>query len=112
MVSLTGDGATGRQVALLRCGACNANRWRLDGVEVDKATALGALNATYAPAAPARRSPRRRTESAPAAVSPQVVEVAAVEVTVTAAAAPGERPADLQAALSELLAGWTVLGSS
>jgi len=84
VVALTRDDGSKSLVELLRCSACGQSGWRLDGVEVDKAEALGALNAAFAPATPAARRPRK------------------------AAAEPAaERPTDL----SDLLAGWQVLGA-
>ncbi len=80
-----GDTAPSR-VELVRCGACGRSSWRLDGLDVGKAAALGALSAAFARAQPARTVPPVRERRQPATVSP----------------APQ---------LSDLLAGWQVLGS-
>ena len=110
--AITLTAGTRRQVELLRCAACGASRWRLDGTEVDKDTALGALNAVFASPTPARRPARRRPEPTAEVSRPAVVEVPGVEPVAAAEPIPAQRPADLPAALSELLAGWTVLGAS
>lgn len=83
VVALTRDDAAKNVVELVRCSACGLSGWRLDGIDVDQAEALGALTAAYAPSTPHRRA--RRTPAAPAP----------------------DRPAEL----SELLAGWQVLGA-
>jgi hypothetical protein len=76
-------------VELVRCSGCGQSRWRLQGRQVDKSVALGALSAVYAPGATAR-APRR----------PRPPRVAAAP----AAAAPPP-------ALAQLLAGWQVHGT-
>lgn len=79
-------------VELVRCSACGVSGWRLDGGEVEKSVALGALSQAFAPAMPARRAPRVRP----------------VATTQTATTPPVRNDADL----GELLAGWQVLGTS
>ena len=83
VVALTRDDGSRSLVELVRCSACGQSGWRLDGVEVEKTEALGALNAVFAPAAPRRQA--RRTQPPRAT----------------------DRPEDL----STLLAGWQVLGT-
>lgn len=95
VVALTQDGAGSRLVELVRCGECGLSGWRLDGAPVDKPTALGALTAAFAPAAPATRAASR---SASPARRP-----------VRRCSAP---PPDDRAELAALLAGWQVLGSA
>lgn len=102
VVALTQDGASSRLVELVRCGECGLSGWRLDGVEVDKQTALGALTAAFAPVVPAARPDRAASQAASAAASP-----AAGPVRRCGAPPPNDRPE-----LAALLAGWQVLGSA
>jgi hypothetical protein len=83
VVALTGDSS----VELVRCGSCGLSTWRLDGREVPKAEALGAISKAFAPATPHRRVPPVRTR--------------------TAATPPPAAPE-----LGDLLAGWQVLGEN
>jgi hypothetical protein len=93
VVSLTRDEAPTSLVELVRCSACGVSAWRLDGTEVDKARALGALSAAFAPRAPAPRPVRVRPAPTP---SPEATK-----------AAPAPEPG-----LAELLAGWSVFGTT
>lgn len=92
VVALTRDDAPRSRVELVRCGGCGQSSWRLDGRQVPKEQALGELSAAYAPATPARKATTVRSRSKPAQV------------------APAQAPAP-PAELSDLLAGWQVLGS-
>lgn len=86
VVSLTGDDPARSAVELVRCSACGTSSWRLDGREVDKDGALGALSRAFAPATPhARATPVRQR--------------------------PATRVAPAPSDMSDLLAGWQVLGS-
>jgi hypothetical protein len=101
VVALTSDGAGGNSVELVRCTVCAVSTWRLDGQEVDKRRALGALSAAFAPAVP--RPPR-----------PAVNRVTRPRVP-----APAPEPMDgapnnsapNNSDLAALLSGWRVLGS-
>lgn len=84
VVALTQDDGAKSLVELVRCSACGQSSWRLNGQDVPKEQALGALTAAFAPATPATRATRVRDRD------PEVRE---------------------DRALSELLAGWQVLGS-
>ncbi|MBK5308324.1 MAG: hypothetical protein JJD92_16715 [Frankiaceae bacterium] len=94
VVSLTRDDSPGSVVELVRCSACGASTWLLDGQAVDKDRALGALSATFARRETGPR-PRSRTAPTPTAAP--------------SSAAPG--PAAAEPDLAELLAGWSVLGA-
>jgi hypothetical protein len=86
VVALSG-GDEHSAVQLVRCAGCGLSTWVLDGVEVDKSDALGALSKAFAPAAPhPRHVPVRHRAAAPAAPPPPQDE------------------------LSGLLAGWQVHG--
>jgi hypothetical protein len=105
IVSLTQDGGTRRRVDLVRCGSCGLSGWRLDGEEVAKAEALGALTAVFAPATPRRH---RRDHAPGQPIDSPTVSTAPQPVGPPAAVAEPDRSVPL----SELLAGWQVLGSS
>jgi hypothetical protein len=98
-------------VELVRCTACGRNTWRLDGQDVDKGRALGALSAAFAPAVP--RPPRptaRRVAPAPvpaAVAEPAYSEPIKAEPIATEPIKTGPGNGELAA----LLSGWRVLGS-
>jgi hypothetical protein len=86
VVALSDDGPSRSAVELVRCSDCGTSSWLLDGREVDKAEALGALSRVFAPATPHPKHTPVRQRPARAAAEPQKD-------------------------LSTLLAGWQVLGS-
>jgi hypothetical protein len=106
VVSLTNDGAGGSRVELVRCTVCAVSTWRLDGHEVDKRQALGALSAAFAPAVP--RPPRpavsRVIPAQPPATAPEPLDSASPD------SAPTES-APSSSELAALLSGWRVLGN-
>jgi hypothetical protein len=110
VVALTSDGGGG-SVELVRCTACGRNTWRLDGQDVDKGRALGALSAAFAPAVPRPPRPTARQVAAapvPAAVAePALREPMKAEPIATEPLKPGPSNGELAA----LLSGWRVLGS-
>ncbi|MCW2572854.1 MAG: hypothetical protein JWO88_2912 [Frankiales bacterium] len=99
-MALTSDAAGGSRVELVRCTACGRNTWRLDGQDVDKGRALGALSAAFAPAVP--RPPRRSAGPLTAATVPAAVTEPADPGPVNTGPSNGE--------LAALLSGWHVLG--
>jgi hypothetical protein len=112
VVALTRDDGDRALVELVRCSACGLNTWRLDGTEVAKADALGALSRVFAPAGPrpAARVRRPGAGHRPAAAAPRRTAAAfspdataPTGLTGAAVAAPRE--------LADLLAGWQVLGA-
>lgn len=92
VVALTSDAGARGLVELIRCRTCGLSSWRLDGAEVDKPAALGALSRAYAPSAPHRRA-GAHAQRPRGAASP-----------------PATDPARSSGQLAELLAGWQVLG--
>ncbi|GAC1609318.1 MAG: hypothetical protein NVS3B26_09950 [Mycobacteriales bacterium] len=97
IVALTRDDSGQSRVDLVRCSACGVSGWLLDGAQVSKEDALGAISAAYSratgttvpSAAPARRP-------APA---------------IARRTAQPRHTATPSAELSDLLEGWQVLGS-
>jgi hypothetical protein len=107
VVALTSDGGGGDSVELVRCTACGRNTWRLDGQDVDKGRALGALSAAFAPTVP--RPPRPTTGQVTAAAVP----AAAYPEPIKAEPLKAEpiKPGPSNGELAALLSGWRVLGS-
>jgi hypothetical protein len=111
VVALTRDDGDRALVELVRCSACGLSTWRLDGAEVAKGVALGALSRVFAPTGPRPAAPARRPGAGPrpaatttrrtAGLSPAAN--ASTRRTGAAVAAPRE--------LADLLAGWQVLGA-
>jgi hypothetical protein len=93
VVGLTRGETAGGIVELVRCASCGTSAWQLDGRQVSRDRALGALSAVFASTTP--RPAPRRVRPAPA---PEV-----------AAPAPDLAPA---ADLVDLLAGWQVFGAT
>jgi hypothetical protein len=111
VVSLTSNGAGGNIVELVRCTRCAVSTWRLDGLEVDKRSALGALSAAFAPAVP--RPPRttvsRVTRTPVPAAAPELSDSAPADSAPTDSAPTDSAPTNSD--LAALLSGWRVLGS-
>jgi hypothetical protein len=111
VVALTRDDGDRALVELVRCSACGLSTWRLDGAEVTKDVALGALSRVFAPAVPrpgaSVRRPGAGTRPAAAARRTPTALSSAPSASTgrmgTAVAAPRE--------LADLLAGWQVLGA-
>jgi hypothetical protein len=110
VVALTRDDGDRALVELVRCSACGLSTWRLDGAEVAKDVALGALSRVFAPAVPRPAARRPGAGARPAAASARRTPTALSSApsastgrTGAAVAAPGE--------LADLLAGWQVLGA-
>jgi hypothetical protein len=126
VVALTSDGGGGGSVELVRCTACGRNTWRLDGQDVDKGRALGALSAAFAPAVP--RPPRPTAGRVTAAPVPAAVAEPAYSEPINAEpinaepinaepinaepiAAEPIKTGPSNGELAALLSGWRVLGS-
>ena len=102
VVALTREGAAPSRVELVRCSACGLSSWRLDGVEVSKEQALGVISAAY--------SRTSGSITPPAAVAGRPAPAQRRSAKPRPKAQPGQA-ATPSAELSDLLAGWQVLGS-
>lgn len=110
VVALTREDGDRSRVELIRCSACGLSSWRLDGADVAKADALGALSRVFASADP-RPAPARVHRPAGTAVR-RPGSTGAPKSTAGGTTAGLTRPAvAAPRELAELLAGWQVLGA-